>query len=222
VKQDRILPALLLSLSLLSLSAAGSSANDSEEGSFSFRYGIVAKLHTLPESLVKVDEFTELGPGDSIRIHFWIPGGSSFFVFLKSGKDDIRTPFSSTANRAVPESEGSAGSSGWIPVGSEGTKETLYLIGSRQPPAKLISLCLKHDQASGKLRRKYARKISAELEEYAPEDREELAELPTSLRSPRIVGAVFRGAGDAENESFLFNTCSGAGQAGCVLNLRQP
>jgi len=192
------------------------------EDTVSFRYGIMGKSATAPDSLFRVDDQARLSRGDSISVNYRLKSNSSFYVIIQSGDDEYSLFHAASMQRGLQSADMVSASVEWIPVESERGFLRVFLIASHNPQEELEDLMEKYQISNNQLKQKYARRVTAELEEITLAEGSDYAVLPTRLRKPATIGATYRGEFKEEAIlSYLFKQCSGVQTAYDVITIKQ-
>ena len=207
--------------SLLILSAAVTATDLETDETVSFRYGIMGKTTSQPDSLFRIDDLTQLSSGDSISINYRIKANSSFYVIIQSDTDEYSLFYSASMQRGLQTPDMVSASVEWIPLESRQGFLRIYLIGTTNALVELEDLMGKYQISSHQLRQKYARRVTAVLASVTADRETEYAVLPTRLQKPGSIGATFRGEYKEQAVlSYLFKQCNGRQKAVDVITIK--
>ena len=193
-------------------------------GELSFRYGVLSQDDQ--NSVFIVEQGQALKSGDLLKLNFEYPKGASFYVCYLSSADEYLLVYSTGAEsrglqETGEEAEAMYETLGWLALDDHTGVETFILIASTEPLSRLEELVDNYDQAKGKSRKRFHKRITQHLKDL--EDgfvKEAGVQLTQRLEKPVIAGVTFRGTTDAGlSENTLSHEASGQHLALAVFEI---
>ncbi|SVB25876.1 uncharacterized protein METZ01_LOCUS178730 [marine metagenome] len=190
----------------------------------SFRYGVLSQDNQ--NSVFIVEQGQALKSGDLLKLNFEYPKNASFYVCYLSSADEYLLVYSTGAEsrglqETGEEAEAMYETLGWLALDDHTGVETFILIASTEPLSRLEELVDNYDQAKGKSRKRFHKRITQHLKDL--EDgfvKEAGVQLTQRLEKPVIAGVTFRGTTDAGlSENTLSHAASGQRLALAVFEI---
>jgi len=181
-----------------------------KDGLISFKYGVVGKTKTSPENLFEVNDNSVLHSGDFIKINFKMESKANFYGIFKfsNGEYYLFYSFVNLNEKNYPKTVMT--SLDWFEFDDHTGTETIYFIASKEPLSKLMDLFVKYQDSKKKLKEKWVRAISQEINSLAQKKEKESVLLTRRLQKPESIGATIRGVKNGDDiENKLFQHCSG-------------
>ena len=161
----------------------------------SFRYGFIGQEEDNPDSLFIVEDGSVLNSGDGFKLNFEFGKGTFFYVAHLSSKEEYALLYSSSSQEETEKTDAIFTTLGWQSLDDETGDEVFFLLSSGERLQKLEDLFGKYNQAKGKSRRKFSKRIASELENLEKIDEtKKSSQLVQRLEKPVMGGVTFRGA----------------------------
>ena len=168
-------------------------AQDSNE-LISFRYGFIGQEEDNPDSLFIVEDGSVLNSGDGLKLNFEFGKGTFSYVAHLSSKEEYALLYSSSSQEETEKTDAIFTTLGWQSLGDVTGDEVFFLLSSGERLQKLEDLFGKYNQAKGKSRRKFSKRIASELENLEKIDEtKKSSQLVQRLEKPVMGGVTFRG-----------------------------
>ena len=168
-------------------------AQDSNE-LISFRYGFIGQEADNPDSLFIVEDGSVLNSGDGLKLNFEFEKGTFSYVAHLSSKEEYALLYSSSSQEETEKTDAIFTTLGWQSLDDVTGDEVFFLLSSGERLQKLEDLFGKYNQAKGKSRRKFSKRIASELENLEKIDEtKKSSQLVQRLEKPVMGGVTFRG-----------------------------
>ncbi len=168
-------------------------AQDSNE-LISFRYGFIGQEADNPDSLFIVEDGSVLNSGDELKLNFEFGKGTFSYVAHLSSKEEYALLYSSSSQEETEKTDAIFTTLGWQSLDDVTGDEVFFLLSSGDRLQKLEDLFGKYNQAKGKSRRKFSKRIASELENLEKIDEtKKSSQLVQRLEKPVMGGVTFRG-----------------------------
>ena len=168
-------------------------AQDSNE-LISFRYGFIGQEEDNPDSLFIVEDGSVLNSGDGFKLNFEFGKGTFSYVAHLSSKEEYALLYSSSSQEETEKTDAIFTTLGWKILDNKTGDEVFFLLSSSDRLLKLENLFDKHNQAKGKSRRKFSKRIASELRDLEKiDDTKKSSQLVQRLEKPVMGGVTFRG-----------------------------
>ena len=184
------------------------------DGAITFRYGIIGQKEIDPDSLFSISDGSILQPGDQIKLNFDFEKGTWFYVVTLSKEGEYGMLFSSSS-KDTEETGYICTSLEWQKLGHGNKPELFTLISSKSQLKKLDDLFVKYENAKGKSKKRFHKRIRKQLEYLQKYDSKETkGKLVQRLEKPVIGGVTYRGLMEGViMEQSLTHISSGKGVA---------
>lgn len=160
----------------------------------SFRYGFIGQEEDNPDSLFIVEDGSVLNSGDGFKLNFEFGKGTFSYVAHLSSKEEYALLYSSSSQEETEKTDAIFTTLGWQSLGDVTGDEVFFLLSSGERLQKLEDLFGKYNQAKGKSRRKFSKRIASELENLEKIDEtKKSSQLVQRLEKPVMGGVTFRG-----------------------------
>ena len=157
----------------------------------SFRYGIIG-MHD-DSSLFVIDDNMVLKSGTRLKINFKFPIDSWFYVCYLSSEENYKLVYNFDAAELCEKNAVHA-TLGWLLLDDQVGEEQFNLIASAHKLNELEELLYNYDQATGKSRKRFHKRITAQIENLRKNQAESPAmPLPRRLEKAEMGGVAFRG-----------------------------
>ena len=174
------------------------SADDNVE--IGFRYGLLGRVESKPDSTVVLSDSSIIHTGDEIQVNVGFLSRSSFLLIFKGSKDEYSLfyKYSGSINSNAVSKQDTTYTIAFPfntfsdPPGLE----TFYLINSITPQVELIKLIGRYERAPEKAQVKLANQIQAILDALNPSIKGDIATVQIRLDKPMVGGVSFRGEED--------------------------
>ena len=190
------------------------SADDNVE--IGFRYGLLGRVESKPDSTVVLSDSSIIYTGDEVKVNVGFLSESSFLLIFKSseGEFDIFYTYSGNINSNATSKQDTTYRTvfpfntfidppGW---------ETFYLINSVTTQLELIKLIERFQNAPEKAQVKLANQIQAKIDALNPGIKGDIAALQIRLDKPMVGGVSFRSEDDDDiHEMSVTHECKGSG-----------
>ena len=161
----------------------------------SFRYGFIGQEADNPDSLFIVEDGSVLNSGDGLKLNFEFEKGTFSYVAHLSPEEDYALLYSSSSQEEPEKADAIFTTLGWQSLDDVTGDEVFFLLSSGERLQKLEDLFGKYNQAKGKSRRKFSKRIASELENLEKIDEtKKSSQLVQRLEKPVMGGVTFRGA----------------------------
>ena len=161
----------------------------------SFRYGFIGQEEDNPDSLFIVEDGSVLNSGDGFKLNFEFGKGTFSYVAHLSSKEEYALLYSSSSQEETEKTDAIFTTLGWQSLDDVTGDEVFFLLSSGERLQKLEDLFGKYNQAKGKSRRKFSKRIASELENLEKIDEtKKSSQLVQRLEKPVMGGVTFRGA----------------------------
>ena len=161
----------------------------------SFRYGFIGQEADNPDSLFIVEDGSVLNSGDGLKLNFEFEKGTFSYVAHLSSKEEYALLYSSSSQEEPEKADAIFTTLGWQSLDEVTGDEVFFLLSSGERLQKLEDLFGKYNQAKGKSRRKFSKRIASELENLEKiDDTKKSSQLVQRLEKPVMGGVTFRGA----------------------------
>ena len=179
-----------------------------------FRYGFIGQKVIDPDSLFLISDGSILQSGDQIKLNFDFEKGIWFYVVTLSKEGEYGMLFSSSS-QDTEETGHIFSSLEWQKLGQGNKPELFTLISSKSQLKKLEDLFFKYENAKGRSKKRFHKRIKIQLENLQIFDPKETKEkLVQRLEKPVIGGVTYRGMMEGViMEQSLTHTSSGIGVA---------
>ena len=168
-------------------------AQDSNE-LISFRYGFIGQEEDNPDSLFIVEDGSVLNSGDGFKLNFEFGKGTFSYVAHLSSKEEYALLYSSSSQEETEKTDAIFTTLGWKILDNKTGDEVFFLLSSSDRLLKLENLFDKHNQAKGKSRRKFSKRIASRTEQpKAKGNQTHPTRGETNKRKPVMGGVTFRG-----------------------------
>ena len=187
----------------------------------SFRYGFIGQKANNPDSLFLLEDGSVLNSGDWLKLNVEFEKGTYSYVIHLSSEEEYALLYTSSSQEETDMTDVIFTTLGWQSLDNVIGDEVFFLISSYDRILKLEDLFDKHNQAKGKSRRKFSRRITGELEniEKIDEDKKP-SQLVQRLEKPVIGGVTFRGAAEGQiMEQSLTHKTAGGKRAVAVIKV---
>ena len=190
------------------------SADDNVE--IGFRYGLLGRVESKPDSTVVLSDSSIIYTGDEVQVNVGFLSESSFLLIFKGSKDEFYLfyDYSGSINsNAVSKQDTTykiafAFNAFTDPPGLE----TFYLINSITPQLELIKLIERFQNAPEKAQVKLANQIQAKIDALNPSIKGDIADVQFRLDKPMVGGVSFRGEeDDTIHDMSVTHECKGSG-----------
>ena len=160
----------------------------------SFRYGFIGQEEDNPDSLFIVEDGSVLNSGDGFKLNFEFGKGTFSYVAHLSSKEEYALLYSSSSQEETEKTDAIFTTLGWQSLDDVTGDEVFFLLSSGERLQKLEDLFGKYNQAKGKSRRKFSKRIASELENLEKIDEtKKSSQLVQRLEKPVMGGVTFRG-----------------------------
>ena len=161
----------------------------------SFRYGFIGQEADNPDSLFIVEDGSVLNSGDGLKLNFEFEKGTFSYVAHLSPEEEYALLYSSSSQEEPEKADAIFTTLGWQSLDDVTGYEVFFLLSSGERLQKLEDLFGKYNQAKGKSRRKFSKRIASELENLEKIDEtKKSSQLVQRLEKPVMGGVTFRGA----------------------------
>ena len=161
----------------------------------SFRYGFIGQEADNPDSLFIVEDGSVLNSGDGLKLNFEFEKGTFSYVAHLSPEEEYALLYSSSSQEEPEKADAIFTTLGWKSLDEVTGDEVFFLLSSGKRLLKLEDLFGKYNQAKGKSRRKFSKRIASELENLEKIDEtKKSSQLVQRLEKPVMGGVTFRGA----------------------------
>ena len=161
----------------------------------SFRYGFIGQEADNPDGLFHVEDGSVLNSGDGFKLNFEFGKGTFSYVAHLSSKEEYALLYSSSSQEEPEKTDAIFTTLGWQSLDDVTGDEVFYLLSSGDRLQKLEDLFGKYNQAKGKSRRKFSKRIASELENLEKIDEsKKSSQLVQRLEKPVMGGVTFRGS----------------------------
>ena len=161
----------------------------------SFRYGFIGQEADNPDSLFIVEDGSVLNSGDGLKLNFEFEKGTFSYVAHLSPEEEYALLYSSSSQEEPEKADAIFTTLGWQSLDDVTGYEVFFLLSSGERLLKLEDLFGKYNQAKGKSRRKFSKRIASELENLEKIDEtKKSSQLVQRLEKPVMGGVTFRGA----------------------------
>ena len=161
----------------------------------SFRYGFIGQEADNPDSLFIVEDGSVLNSGDGLKLNFEFEKGTFSYVAHLSPEEEYALLYSSSSQEEPEKADAIFTTLGWQSLDEVTGYEVFFLLSSGERLQKLEDLFGKYNQAKGKSRRKFSKRIACELENLEKIDEpKKSSQLVQRLEKPVMGGVTFRGA----------------------------
>ena len=190
------------------------SADDNVE--IGFRYGLLGRVETKPDSIVVLSDSSIIHTGDKVQVNVGFLSGSSFLLIFKDSKDEYSLfyKYSGSINSNAVSKQDTTYEIAFRfnaftdPPGLE----TFYLINSIAPQVELIKVLGRYKKAPEKAQVKLANQIQAKIDALNPNIKGDIANVQIRLDKPMVGGVSFRGEDDDDiHEMSVTHECKGSG-----------
>ena len=179
-----------------------------------FRYGFIGQKEVDQDSLFSISDGSILQSGDQIKLNFDFEKGTWFYVVTLSKEGEYGMLFSSSS-QDTEETGHIFTSLEWQNLDPGNKPELFTLISSKSQLKKLEDLFVKYENAKGRSKKRFHKRIRIQLEKLQKFDPKETKEkLVQRLEKPVIGGVTYRGMIEGViMEQSLTHTSSGKGVA---------
>ena len=179
-----------------------------------FRYGFIGQKEIDPDSLFSISDGSILQSGDQIKLNFDFEKGTWFYVVTLSKEDEYGMLYSSSS-QDTEETGHIFTSLEWQTLVLNEGVESYTLISSKTQLIKLEDRYTKYENAIGRSKKRFHKRIRIQLEKLQKFDPKETKEkLVQRLEKPVIGGVTYRGMMEGViMEQSLTHTSSGIGVA---------
>ena len=174
------------------------SADDNVE--IGFRYGLLGRVESKPDSTVVLSDSSIIYTGDEVQVNVGFLSESSFLLIFKGSEGEFYSLYNNSIDinsNAVSKQDTTYRTvfpfSTFIdPPGLE----TFYLINSVTTQLELIKLIERFQNAPEKAQVKLANQIQAKIDALNPNIKGDIADVQSRLDKPMVGGVSFRGEED--------------------------
>ena len=167
----------------------------------SFKYGVVGKHED--GMLYIVDNNAALNSGSHLKVNFEFPSATWFYVFYLSSDDNYSLVYSFAPETSV-DLETNYDSLGWLVLDENIGQERFIFVASEHQLDQLEELIFNYDNASGKSRERFQKRIAKQFENFAnpseggDQDENDTIQLTRRLEKSVMGGVTFRSTSDEE------------------------
>jgi len=181
-----------------------------------FRYGLLGRVESKPDSTVVLSDSSIIHTGDKVQVNVGFLSGSSFLLIFKGSKDEYSLfyKYSGSINsNAVSKQDTTYKIAFPFNAFSDPPGlETFYLINSITPQLELIKLIERFQNAPEKAQVKLANQIQAKIDALNPNIKGDIADVQSRLDKPMVGGVSFRGEEDEGiHDMSVTHECKGSG-----------
>ena len=142
-----------------------------------------------------MEDGSVLNSGDGLKLNFEFEKGTFSYVAHLSSKEEYALLYSSSSQEEPEKADAIFTTLGWQSLDEVTGYEVFFLLSSGERLQKLEDLFGKYNQAKGKSRRKFSKRIARELENLEKiDDTKKSSQLVQRLEKPVMGGVTFRGA----------------------------
>ena len=187
------------------------SFSKSTENAVSFQYGFIGQKPANPDSLFLLEDGSALNSGDQIKLNFEFEKGTYSYVVHLSSQKEYGFLYSSSSQEDINIAETIFTTLGWIELDDQKGDEIFYLISTNERLVKLEDLLEKYDRAKRRSKKRFYKRIKAELDQLQSSKRAVGKEQLVKRLDKLVIGGVtFRGKMEGlVMEQSLTHKCEG-------------
>ena len=195
---------------ILFIFIASVSADDN--GEIGFRYGLLGRFESKPDSTVILSDSSIIYTGDEVQVNVGFLSESSFLLVFKGSKGEFHLLYDNSTEVASKQDTTYRTVFAFNAFSDPPGLETFYLINSITPQVELIKLLGRYEQAPEKAQVKLANQIQAKIAALNPNIKADIANVQIRLDKPMVGGVTFRGEDDdGIHDMSVTHECKGSG-----------
>ena len=174
------------------------SADDNVE--IGFRYGLLGRVESTPDSTAVLSDSSIIYTGDEVQVNVGFLSESSFLLIFKGSKGEFHLLYNNSSNintKAASKQDTTYRIAYSFHAFTDPPGlETFYLINSITSQLELIKLIGRYERAPEKAQVKLANQIQAKIDALNPNIKGDIADVQSRLDKPMVGGVSFRGEED--------------------------
>ena len=186
------------------------SADDNVE--IGFRYGLLGRVESKPDSTVVLSDSSIIYTGDEVQVNVGFLSESSFLLIFKGSQGEFHLLYDNSTEATSKQDTTYRIAYRFNAFTDPPGLETFYLINSITPQVELIKLLGRYEQAPEKAQVKLANQIQAKIDALNPNIKGDIADVQIRLDKPMVGGVSFRGEEDEGIHNMsVTHECKGSG-----------